>query len=135
MLTPPVPEAELRYYRQTIDNLDASLVYMLAERFRCTQRIGYLKANHELPPKDEKRETLQEERLNRIADEAGLDQAFVKTFFSLIIMAVIRNHQDIAAQFSTVKEAGEASLQQEYNAHELQTAKRHPKSKRDTLGS
>ena len=35
---------ELARLRASIDNLDAALVHLLAERFRCTQQVGVLKA-------------------------------------------------------------------------------------------
>jgi chorismate mutase len=42
--------AELQDIRDSIDNIDASIIHMLAERFRCTQKVGVLKARHHLPP-------------------------------------------------------------------------------------
>ncbi|MEM9735824.1 MAG: chorismate mutase, partial [Pseudomonadota bacterium] len=45
--------------RASIDNLDAILVHTLAERFRCTQAVGRLKATHDLPPADPDREARQ----------------------------------------------------------------------------
>ena len=44
-------------YRASIDNIDAALIHMLAERFRCTKAVGVLKAEHGLPPADPARET------------------------------------------------------------------------------
>ncbi|WP_409995997.1 chorismate mutase [Rhizobium leguminosarum] len=35
---------QLASYRRTIDNLDSALLYILAERFRCTEQVGHLKA-------------------------------------------------------------------------------------------
>ena len=55
MLDPEIKE-ELASYRQSIDNIDAALVHMLAERFRCTKAVGVLKAKHQLPPADPARE-------------------------------------------------------------------------------
>ena len=43
-------------YRASIDNIDAALIHMLAERFRCTKAVGVLKAEHGLPPADPARE-------------------------------------------------------------------------------
>ena len=51
MIDPEIKQ-ELAGYRQSIDNIDAALVHMLAERFRCTQAVGVLKAKHDLPPAD-----------------------------------------------------------------------------------
>ena len=52
MTIDPKVRQQLGEYRQSIDNIDAALVHMLAERFRCTQAVGVLKATHELPPAD-----------------------------------------------------------------------------------
>ena len=43
--------------RSSIDNIDAALVFMLAERFKITQAVGEYKATHALPPADPTRET------------------------------------------------------------------------------
>ena len=58
---------KLASYRQSIDNIDAALVHMLAERFRCTKEVGLLKAQYDLPPADPAREEYQIERLRRLA--------------------------------------------------------------------
>lgn len=80
--------------RQSIDNLDAVLVHTLAERFRCTQAVGRLKAEHDLPPSDPAREGSQIERLERMCAESGLDPEFAKKFQRFIIDEVIRHHQE-----------------------------------------
>jgi chorismate mutase len=66
MIDPDV-KAQLGKYRQSIDNIDAALVHMLAERFRCTKEVGVLKAKYDLPPADPAREEFQIERLRRLA--------------------------------------------------------------------
>ena len=78
--------------RQSIDKLDAVLVHTLAERFRCTQTVGKLKAEHTLPPSDPAREARQIERLERMCAESGLDPEFAKKFQRFIIDEVIRHH-------------------------------------------
>ena len=78
--------------RKSIDNLDAVLVHTLAERFRCTQTVGKLKAEHTLPPSDPAREARQIERLERMCAESGLDPEFAKKFQRFIIDEVIRHH-------------------------------------------
>jgi len=83
----------LAVQRGHIDNLDAILVYTLAERFKATQAVGALKASHELPPSDPAREQRQIERLQKLAEDADLDPEFAKTFLNFIISEVIRHHE------------------------------------------
>ena len=83
----------LAEHRAAIDRLDAILVYTLAERFSRTQAVGRLKAEHDLPPSDPRREEQQIARLERLAQEAGLDPAFAKKFLAFIIEEVIRHHR------------------------------------------
>jgi chorismate mutase len=83
----------LRTHRESIDRLDAILVFTLAERFKHTQAVGRLKAQHALPPSDPAREGNQIERLERLADEADLDPAFARKFLNFIISEVIRHHE------------------------------------------
>ncbi|WP_415182816.1 chorismate mutase [Phaeovulum sp.] len=86
-------EAVLKSHRESIDRLDAILVYTLAERFKHTQAVGRLKAEHALPPSDPNREARQIERLERLASEADLDPEFAKKFLTFIISEVIRHHE------------------------------------------
>lgn len=82
-------------HRESIDRLDAILVYTLAERFKHTQAVGELKAQHGLPPSDPSREARQIERLERLASEAKLDPEFAKKFLTFIIGEVIRHHEKL----------------------------------------
>ena len=85
--------ALLREHRESIDRLDAILVYTLAERFKHTQAVGVLKAQHDLPPSDPAREDKQIARLENLAKEADLDPAFAKDFLNFIIQEVIQHHK------------------------------------------
>ncbi|WP_326795326.1 chorismate mutase [Streptomyces sp. NBC_01808] len=88
--------AELDRLRDSIDNIDAAVVHMLAERFKCTQRVGRLKAAHHLPPADPAREARQIIRLRELAESAKLDPAFAEKLLNFIIAEVIRHHETIA---------------------------------------
>lgn len=83
----------LKEHRDSIDRLDAILVYTLAERFKHTQAVGRLKATHTLPPSDPDREAWQIERLERLSSEANLDPKFAKKFLNFIISEVIQHHK------------------------------------------
>lgn len=85
--------ALLAEQRGHIDNLDAILVFTLAERFKATQAVGRLKAEHALPPSDPAREARQIARLEKLAVESGLDPEFAKKFLNFIIQEVIRHHE------------------------------------------
>lgn len=91
-------KALLAEYRASIDNIDAALIHMLAERFRCTKAVGQLKATHGLPPADPSREAEQIARLRRLADDAQLDPDFAEKFLNFIVREVIRHHEAIAAE-------------------------------------
>lgn len=103
MIDPSVKE-QLAGYRQSIDNIDAALLHMLAERFRCTQAVGVLKAKYDLPPADPAREEYQIERLRRLAKDAHLDPDFAEKFLNFIIREVIRHHEAIAADYDSTTE-------------------------------
>lgn len=92
---PAVP-TELATLRGSIDNIDAALVHILAERFKATQRVGVLKAELGLPASDPGREAEQVARLRRLADEADLDPVFAEKFLAFIVEEVIRHHEAIA---------------------------------------
>lgn len=92
----PLPAEALVTLRRSIDNIDAALIHMLAERFRCTQAVGRLKARHDMPPADPVREAQQVARLRQLADEAQLDPDFAEKFLAFVIREVIHHHEAIA---------------------------------------
>ncbi len=94
-MTDPVLRAAevLKEHRASIDRLDAILVYTLGERFKHTQAVGKLKAEHDLPPSDPAREAQQIARLEDLAEKADLDPDFAKAFLNFIIQEVIRHHK------------------------------------------
>ena len=83
----------LKEHRASIDRLDAILVYTLGERFKHTQAVGRLKAQHDLPPSDPAREAAQIDRLEDLARRADLDPEFAKKFLRFVIDEVIRHHE------------------------------------------
>lgn len=92
----PAVREELARLRDSIDNIDAAVVHILAERFKCTQQVGHLKARYRLPPADPAREAHQITRLRTLAENAKLDPAFAEKFLNFIIAEVIRHHESIA---------------------------------------
>ena len=95
-MTEPATDPQLVEYRRSIDNIDAALVHLLAERFKITKAVGRYKAAVALPPADPARERVQLARLRSLAEEAGLDPAFTEKFLKFIVAEVIQHHQRIA---------------------------------------
>ncbi len=93
MNAPDEPDPQLARFRRSIDNIDAALIHMLAERFRITQAVGHYKAKAVLPPADPDREAHQIARLRMLAEEAQLDPEFSEKFLRFIIDEVIRHHE------------------------------------------
>lgn len=93
-----IDDAQLAAFRRSIDNIDASLIYMLAERFRITKAVGAYKAKAALPPADPCREERQVARLRALAVEADLDPEFSEKFLRFIIDEVIRHHEQAQHQ-------------------------------------
>ncbi len=95
-MTDPVTRAAelLKNHRESIDRLDSILVYTLAERFKHTQAVGKLKAEHDLPASDPTREATQIARLEELATKATLDPKFARKFLNFIIQEVILHHKE-----------------------------------------
>ena len=97
MTQTPAEDPILSTYRKSIDNIDAALIHMLAERFRITKAVGEHKAKTALPPADPGREQRQVARLRKLAEEADLDPEFSEKFLRFIIDEVIRHHEQAKA--------------------------------------
>ena len=95
--------AKLADLRASIDNIDAAVIHMLAERFRRTKEVGFLKAHEGLPAADPAREKFQIERLRQLAKDAQLDPDFAEKFLNFIIREVIRHHEQIKAGTAATK--------------------------------
>ena len=89
-------ESQLLAFRDSIDNIDAALVHLLAERFKVTRKVGHFKAKHTLPPADKNREADQVTRLRKLAEASNLDPNFAERFLNVIIAEVVENHEKIA---------------------------------------
>jgi len=87
------PQDKLNQHRKSIDNLDAALVHIMAERFRVTKAVGELKAKNDLPPSDPERENKQVRRLRELAATANLDPDFAEKLLNFIISEVIQHHK------------------------------------------
>ncbi|MFB7249359.1 chorismate mutase [Microbacterium sp. NPDC056234] len=95
-MTDDAARNELLRLRASIDNVDAALIFMLAERFRATQQVGLLKAQHAMPASDPSREEQQVSRLRALAEEAHLDPEFAEKWFNFVVAEVIRHHTEAA---------------------------------------
>ena len=91
-------DEQLLRFRSSIDNIDAALVHLLAERFKITQAVGEYKASAGLPPSDPEREQAQVARLRALAEASGLDPTFTEKFLRFIVAEVIQHHERIAAE-------------------------------------
>lgn len=87
------PAEKLARHRSSIDNLDAALIHIMAERFRVTKAVGELKAKNDLPPSDPDREKQQVERLRELAASSNLDPDFAEKLLNFIISEVIQHHK------------------------------------------
>lgn len=97
-MTAEDPTTTLLRLRATIDNIDAALIFMLAERFRATQQVGVLKAEHAMPASDPNREEQQVTRLKQLAEAAHLDPEFAEKWFNFVVAEVIRHHTKTAQE-------------------------------------
>ena len=88
-------QKQLKEYRDSIDNIDAALVFLLSERFKITYKVGVLKAENTLLPADKSREAQQVSRLRKLSKEADLDPEFAEKMLNFIIAEVISNHENL----------------------------------------
>ena len=88
-------KTQLDEYRESIDNIDSMLVFLLAERFKITEKVGKLKADHNLPATDKNREAKQRERLERLSAKAGIKPGFISRLLTFIIGEVVRTTKNL----------------------------------------
>lgn len=101
--------SQLDGIRLSIDNIDAALIHLLAERFKFTQHVGALKAEHGMPPSDPDREREQLARLRALAEESHLDPAFAEKWFNFVVAEVIHHHEQIASTGTVTTQPGPAT--------------------------
>lgn len=101
-------DERLAEYRASIDNIDAALIFLLAERFKITKRVGGYKAAAGLPPADPDREAAQVARFRELARAANLDPDFSEKFLRFVVSEVIRHHESSAGAASPESGAGNA---------------------------
>lgn len=82
--------------RQSIDNIDMAIVALLAERFKATTQVGVLKAEAGFAPADYTREEYQIERLQQIAQGAGLDPQIALMYKEFVVTEAKKRHKRIA---------------------------------------
>ena len=88
-------QKQLKEYRDSIDNIDAAMIFLLSERFKITHKVGVLKAENNFLPADKSRETQQVSRLRKLSKEADLDPEFTEKMLNFIIAEVISNHENL----------------------------------------
>ncbi len=89
---------DLNDLRESLDNIDNALIFLLAERFRVTQKIGVYKSEYGLPAVDEAREKVQFARIEKLARDRGLNPEFAMKMLRLIIDEVVENHEAIRGE-------------------------------------
>ena len=95
---PPDTPPELEELRHSIDNIDAAVLHLLAERFKCTRKVGALKARLGMDPADPIREARQIARLRSLAVTAELDPELAEKFLNFLLREVIRHHEIVRSR-------------------------------------
>ena len=94
-------QKQLKEYRDSIDNIDAAMIFLLSERFKITHKVGVLKSENTLLPADKSREAQQVSRLRKLSKEADLDPEFTEKMLNFIIAEVISNHENLRDRKTT----------------------------------
>ena len=100
--SPKIPE-ELVNLRVRIDKIDSVLISHLAERFRFTEQVGYVKAKSGIFPVDIAREKSQARRIAELAEQEGLNPTFAQKLLKLVIDEVVKRHKEISAELPDTK--------------------------------
>jgi len=83
----------LHAYRRELDELDARLISLLAERFAVTRRIGALKAVHGVGAVDRLREQAHLERLVSLSAAVDVPAEVTRAVFETLFRFVRENHR------------------------------------------
>jgi len=83
----------LTEYRNMLDNVDGSLISILAKRFKITDEVGVLKKENGMPPVDAEREQEQFERVRELASVHGLEPEIAEKVLRHIIDMAVERHQ------------------------------------------
>lgn len=89
---------ELLEVREKIDQIDAKLIEILAQRFALTQKVGMLKASKALNAVDAGREAQKLAKLQELCEAQGLNPELISELFTKIMAEVVKNHELIRAQ-------------------------------------
>ena len=87
--------SQLRQLRDSIDNIDAAIIHMLAERFQRTDAVGRLKRQYRLASRDLGRDAPQVTRLRELVAVSKLDPDFAEAFHAFVVREVIRQHEAV----------------------------------------
>lgn len=87
--------AQLHTLRNSIDDIDAQIISLLAQRFDYTHQIGLYKKQHHIDPHDPIREHNKLTDLHTMAMEYHLDPDLINDIFVRIMQEAVCNHHKL----------------------------------------
>jgi chorismate mutase len=88
---------EIKGLRGKIDAIDAQWLGLLAERFKITAEVGKIKARDGIAPTDSNRESLQMQKIEKLALQMDLNPILAQNILRLIIDETVRNHKNLSS--------------------------------------